>query len=137
MDLNDAELYKGKVDFFTIFFSILSLILFNLAIFIPEQRILILSFFTISIIFTIVLFYLQKINNNEKSIKIIHNNVKEISKEMLERFNYLKELYDLKIDVEMLKKKNKRAQINLIDIIKIVVAIILIYVIVEVIKNLK
>ena len=136
MNLQDIGYYKWRFDISTIFFSIISLVLFNLAVFIPEQRILILSFFTISIIFAIISFYLQKVNYVGKSIKVTQQNIKNLYNETIERFNYLQEIYNIKKDIEMLKRKDKRAQINLIDLIKIIVAVILIYVIIQIIKNL-
>lgn len=39
------------------------------------------------------------------------------------------------MEIELLKKKGKKAEINPLDIIKIIVAIILIYVIIEVIRT--
>lgn len=124
-----------KVDFWTIFFSIISLILFNLALFVAEeQRIILVSFFTISIIFVIILYYITKINSNEESIREVKDNLFELKKDLIERFNYLKDIQNLKVDIKMLKKK--KGQINLLDLIKILVAIILIYVIWETIKSL-
>lgn len=125
-----------KIDFWTIFFSIISLNLFILALFVSEeQRIIIISFLITSIIFAVILFYIKKINSNEESIKNITNNLSELKNDLIERFNYLKDIQNLKVDIEMLKKR-KKGQINLLDIIKILVAIILIYVIVETIRSL-
>ena len=133
------EDFRGdwKVTFWTIFFSIIPLVLFNLALFIPEQRLMILGFLIISIIAALIFFYINKINYNEKKIQIIGEEVTSLKKELIEKFNYLRELYDLKLKVEMLEKKsNKKGQIDLLDIIKIIVALILIYVIFQVAKSL-
>jgi len=133
------EDFRGdwKVTFWTIFFSIIPLVLFNLALFIPEQRLMILGFLIISIIAALIFFYINKINYNEKKIQIIGEEVTSLKKELIEKFNYLRELYDLKLKVEMLEKKsNKKGQIDLLDIIKIIVAVILIYVIFQVAKSL-
>ena len=89
-------------------FSVLSLILFNLALFFPEQRIMILGFLTISIIFGIILFYFQKITSNENFIRKLQDKISELAKSSTERFNYLKEIYNLKVDIEMLKKEERR-----------------------------
>ena len=59
----------------------------------------------------------------------------KLSNDLVERFNYLKELYDLKLEIKMLKRK--RGEIDILDIIKIIIAIILIYVIFEVVKSLS
>ncbi|MDO8467435.1 MAG: hypothetical protein Q7S56_00600 [Nanoarchaeota archaeon] len=137
MDLQPIGDNKWKLDFWTIFFSIVSLILFELAIIVPQQRILISTFLSISLLFAVVLFYINKINNNEKSIIILNDNLTKMYNLFTEKFNYLKELSDLKMRISLLenKKGGKRAQINLLDIIKIIVAIILIYVIFQVIKS--
>ena len=128
-----------KIDFWTIFFSILSLILFDLSLFILQQRLLIASFSVIAIIFALISFYITKINNNEKFIKMLRINFEEFSNEFKEKLNYLKEIYDLKIRIQMLEKRiknSKKGQFNLLDLIKLIVAIILIYVIVETIKSI-
>ena len=130
---------KWKIDYWSIFFSILSLILADLALLIPQQRLLIASFSIIAIIFALISFYITKINNNEKFIKMLGINFKEFSNEFKEKLNYLKEIYDLKLRIQMLEKKiknNKKGQFNLLNLIRILVAIILIYVIIEVIKSL-
>ncbi len=136
MNLKKIKNHKWKVDFWTIFFSMISLIFANFALFIPEQRILFIVFFISSIILALVFFYSQKINYNEASIKILNNNILELSHQLTEKFNYWKDLTNLKLEVEMLKKRGKRAQINLLDIIKIIIAVILVYVIVETIRSL-
>lgn len=136
MGVDRIEEDKWKIDFWTIFLSILSLIFANLAIFVPQQRTIMLGFLLISIIFAIVVFYFQKINSNEKFIKELRNETSKLSKEIIERFNYIKELSNLKVEVEMLKKRGKKAQINIIDILKVLIAIILIYVIIETLKSL-
>ena len=130
------EEFKWKIDFWTIFFSVVSIILFILALFVPEQRNLILTFLVISILFAIIIFYINRINHNEKLIHNLRLGQIQLTKELKENFNYLKELYSLKLEIEMIKKSIKKAQITLLDIVKIVVAIILIYVIVEVVKSL-
>lgn len=132
------EEYPKSTDFWTVIFAIISLILANLAIFVPKQRLIILSFTIASVIFAVILYYINKINSNEKDLKFIRNKLDEIFNQVTEKFNYLKEIYKLRLEVEMLKKRDKRAQlnINLLDLIKIIVAIILIYVIIQVIKSL-
>jgi mannose/fructose/N-acetylgalactosamine-specific phosphotransferase system component IIC len=125
-----------KFDFWTIFFGILSLILFNLALVAPEQKTLIAGFSIISVIFAIILFYMDKVNNNEKQISELKKQVNEIDNKFTESFNYLRDLTDLKADVNMLKQ-NKKGEITLLDIIKIIVAVILLYVIFEVIRSFQ
>lgn len=130
------EEYNLKsTDYWTIIFGVISLILANLAIFVPQQRLLILSFTIGAVIFTIILNYINKINYNEKELRIIKNKFDKISNQITEKFNYLKEIYNLKVEIEMLKKRGKRAQVNLLDLVKIIVAIILIYVIIQIIKT--
>jgi|SRR3989344_2594093 len=128
------ELKKPKNDYWTIIFSIIAITLANLATFVPTQRLILLGFSIISTIFAIILFYINKTNINETNIKSIHKNTKEILRELTEKFNYLKELTDIKAEIKMLKKK--RGQVNLLGIVKVIVAIILIYVIIEVVKSL-
>ena len=67
---------------------------------------------------------------------MLNEKIDKLSKEFLERFNYLKDIYNLKLEIEMLKKRNKKADFSLLDLIKIIVAIILIYVIIQIIKSL-
>ena len=62
-------------------------------------------------------------------------NLQEISNQIIEKFNYLKEIYNLKTEIEMLKLKNKKAELSLLDLLKAIVAIIFIYVIVQIIKS--
>ncbi len=127
---------KWKVDFWSIFFSVISLIFGNFAYFFPQQRILFITLLMITIALGIIFFYARKIDSNEKSISFIKNELSTIRKDITEKFNYLKEIYNIKVDVEMLKRKNKRGQINILDIIKILIAIILLYVVFETIKSL-
>ena len=47
-------------DYWSLFFSMVSLILFILALFIPEQRIVIFGFFIISTIFAVILYYSER-----------------------------------------------------------------------------
>lgn len=123
-------------DYWTIIFALISLVLANLAIFVPQQRLIMLSFTIGSIIFAIILHYVNKTKANEKYIKRLSNIIDELSDQITEKFNYLKEIYNLKVEIEMLKKRGKKAQIDLLDLIKVIVAIILIYVIIQVIKSL-
>ena len=134
MELKEIKKYQWKIDFWTIFLSIVSLILVILAIVLPEQRILMLIFIVISMILAIIFFYFQKTNYNEKTINILNNNIMNINQNLTEKFNYWKELDSLRVDVKMLKKQ-KRANIELIDIIKILIAVIIIYVIVQALKS--
>lgn len=122
-----------KVTFWTIFFSISSLTLFNLALFIPSQRIVILGFFILSIIIALIFFYISKINYNEKNISINTNKIETFSNELLEKFNYLRDIQDIKVDLEVLKKK--KGNIELLDLLKVGIAIIFIYVIIELIRT--
>ena len=128
---------KARGSFWTIGFSIISIILFELALFVPEQRLMISGFLAISLIFTIILFYINKINSNENEVNEIKEKIKELSNNITEKFNYLKEIYNLKVEIEMLKKRGKKAQINLLDLLKIIIALILLYVIFEVIKTIN
>jgi|SRR3989344_5335173 len=129
-----------QTDYWSIFFGIISLIFANLAIFIPTQRIMLSAFTIFSIVFAMLIYYINKINSNEEKLDTIKREIvdfsNKVSEELTEKFNYLKEIYNLKIDVEMLKKKNKKAEIELMDLIKIIVAAILIYVLVQVVKSL-
>lgn len=126
-----------KKDFWTIVFSLISIIFAVLVLYIPEQRIILLTFLVLSILFAIFFSYVNKIKENEKMLKTIKEKLEENSKNLIEKFNYLKEVYNLKVEVEMLKRKNKKAQaVDLISLLKILVAIILIYVIITTIKNL-
>ena len=122
-------------DYWTIIFSVISIILFNFALFIPEQRMIILGFCVISIIFSVILFYIAKVNSNERTLKHLEKSISKLDANLTEKFNYLKDIYNLKVEIAMLKK-NKKAQINLMDFVKIIVAVILIYVMTEVIKSL-
>jgi sensor domain CHASE-containing protein len=128
---------KWKIDFWTFAFGILSLILFELAIIIPKERIIISGFLAISLITTLILYYINKINFNEKIMALIKEELTDIKNELTEKFNYLKEIYNLKAEIEMLKKRGKRAQINLELLFKILVAVILVYVIIQAIKTLS
>jgi len=94
------------------------------------------GFLIISIIFLIFLFYIKKIDSNREDIINITSEVKKISDNITEKFNYLKEIYNLKVEVEMLKRGKKAQAINLIDLLKIIVALIFLYVIYEIIKTL-
>lgn len=118
---------RSGVDFWSIFFSILSLILFNFALFLPEQRVISSGFTIISIIIAIIVFYANKINYNEKSFNDMKQSVSKISDELKERFNYMRELQQIKMELEMLKKK--RGNMDFLDLAKIIVAGILLYVI--------
>ena len=132
----NMEKYISKsTDYWTIIFAIISLILANLAIFVPQQRLLILSFTIGAMIFAVILHYVNKISNNEEKLQIIEDKLNKISNEITEKFNYLREIYNLKGEIEMLKKRGKKAKITLLDLIKIIVAIILIYVIIQIIKT--
>jgi len=125
----DREVTNWKVTFWTIFFSVLSLILFNLALFFPEQRFVILISFIVSVIAALIFFYVSKINYNEKLLRDIRNDINDL----MQRFNYLKELQDMKMDIEMLKRK--RGEIELLDLLKVLIAGVLIYIIIEIIKS--
>jgi len=61
--------------------------------------------------------------------------VNRLSDELLERFNYMKEISNIKEEISMLKRKRGQV-INLLEILKILVAAILIYVIYQTIKSL-
>ncbi len=127
----------SKRDFGSIFFSVTSLI-FAISVFlIPEQKIIILILLFLSILFAIIFSYINKINYNEKILKKIGRDLRNLSEDTKEKFNYLKEIYNLKVEVEMLKKKNKRGQsIDLMTILKIIIAIIFLYVIINILKPL-
>ena len=127
--------FKNKVDYWTIVFSILSLILFNLALLFPEQRALISLFAVVAIIFALFLFYINKIDNNEISIASLNDNFEKLSNTFIEKFNYIRELYDIKLRIEMLEKK-KKGQINLMDLVKIIVAFVIIYFIISLLRTL-
>lgn len=88
-----------------------------------------------TIIFTVILHYINKIKANENYIKELTTSINKLSDQITERFNYLKELYNLKVEIEMLKRKRK-AQVDIEFLIKLIVAIILVYVIFSVIKSL-
>src|SRR3989344_1349661 len=127
--------FKNKVDYWTIVFSILSLILFNLALLFPEQRALISLFAVVAIIFALFLFYINKIDNNEISIASLNDNFEKLSNTFIEKFNYIRELYNIKLRIEMLEKK-KKGQINLMDLVKIIVAFVIIYFIISILRTL-
>lgn len=128
----ENTLNKWKIDFWSLFFSVLSLILFELTLFVPpEQKLITSGFLIISIIFAVILYYINKINYNELMLAKLNKTLNKFG----EKVNYLKELYDLKLRVTMLERK-KRGQINIMDLIKILVAIILIYVIISVARSL-
>ncbi len=129
----NQEKGKWKQNYWTMFFAVLSLIFVNLAIFIPQERLLLLGFTLISIAVAIIFYYIAKTNNNESALNLLNNQLTKISQELIEKFNYLKEISNLRIEIEMLKKK--KGEISLIDILKIIVAAILIYVLIEVIKS--
>ncbi len=140
MELGKIKNEEWKIDFSSVFFSIIALIFGAFAYLIPNQSILFLAFMIIAGTIGIILFYIKKINLCVNNLFIIDKNIKIIYKEMIERFNYLREIDDIKREIGFLKmenKKTKRAQINLEDIFKIIVAIILIYVISQVIKSLS
>ncbi len=122
-----------NVDYWTLFFSVISLILFNLAFFIPQQRIVIAGFFIISLIFAFILFYIRKINFNELVLNSLSSEISEFKKQFNDKINYLKDVSDIKHRLKMLE--NKRGQIDLL--IKIAVAVVLIYVIFEIIKSVS
>lgn len=126
------DLDKKNVDFWTISFSIISLALLELTLIVPKQRIFLSIVLIISILFTLILFYINKIDNNEKSIKYINDKILELT----DKFNSVREFNNLKMEFESFKRKYKKAQINLMDIIKVLVAILLIYVIIETLKSL-
>lgn len=130
----EQDKYK---DYWTIIFSIISLILANLAIFIPKQRMMILSFTIVSAIFAFFLFYINKINKNERTLDFIKEELTKLRDSLTEKFNYLKEIYNLRVEIEMLKKKGKKGQINLEWLFKVLIAVILVYVILQVIKSLS
>lgn len=137
--MKDIPDSKWKLDFWTVFFAILSLILANLAIFIPStptSRLIILGFLITSIIFAVMLFYINNLIRVEKEVRLLKVAYSDLCTELTEKFNYLKEINTLKVDVEMLKKGQRRkAQVDILTLIKIIVAIILIYVIFQVIKS--
>ncbi len=132
---------KRKIDYWSVGFSIISIIFANLTFFINDknQKYVMLAFTLISLLTAGVIYYINKINSIEKLIFKIKDKLERSVKEFKEKINYIKELYEIKLRVDMLEKRdkiNKRGQINLLDIIKIIVAIILIYVIFQVIKSL-
>ncbi len=88
-----------------------------------------------TIIFAIVFYYVNKLKNYEECLDSLTSNLQEISNQVIEKFNYLKEIYNLKIEIAMLKSKNKKAELSLLDLLKAIVAIIFIYVIVQIIKS--
>ena len=130
--LMDNSVYRN-VDYWALFFSIISLVLFNLALFIPQQRIVISGFFIISLIFAFILFYIKKINSNELLLNSIGADIDKFKKEFYDTINYLKDVADIKYRLRMLE--NKKGQVDVI--IKVIVAVVLIYVIFEVIKSLS
>ena len=135
MDKLKFEEYSG-VDFWSIFFSVLSFILFILSLLVPsERKLLIIVFATIALICAVFVFYIQEINHNKKFIKMAIIKVNRLSDELLERFNYMKEISNIKEEISMLKRKRGQV-INLLEILKILVAAILIYVIYQTIKSL-
>lgn len=132
---------KRKIDYWSIVFSIISIIFGNLTLFIEEQnqKYIMLAFTITSILLTVVIYYINKTNNNEKLINKISSKFEKGIEELKEKINYIKELYELKLRVDMLEKKskvNRRGNFNLLDLIKLIIAIILVYVIVQVIKSL-
>jgi len=74
---------KKSTNYWTIVFAIISLILANLAIFVPQQRLLILSFTIASIVFTGIVHYINKINYNEKEIEVLREKLNEISNKII------------------------------------------------------
>lgn len=119
-----------------IIFSIISLVLANLTYFFPEQRLNLIGFLVLSLIFNVFLFYTKKIDSNKEDINQIIEDIKKLSGNLIEKFNYLKDLQDLKIEVEMLKKNKRGQSINLMDLIKILIAIIFLYAIYEITKSI-
>lgn len=139
MDLERVKSEKWKIDFWSVFFSIVSLIFGAFAYIIPNQNILFLSFMILTATIGVISFYIKRINLQGINLQIIDKNTKRLNEEIIERFNYIKELNEIKRRIEFLEgmesRKSKRAQINLEDIFKIVVALILIYVIFQVIRS--
>ncbi|MEK6894016.1 MAG: hypothetical protein AABX10_00975 [Nanoarchaeota archaeon] len=131
---------KRKIDYWSIVFSIISIIFGNLTLFIQgqNQKYIMIIFTISSILLAVVFYYINKTNNNEEIINRLKDKLEKNIQEIKEKINYIKELYELKMRVDMLEKRksNKKGNFNLLDIIKIIVAIILIYVIVQVVKSL-
>jgi len=126
-----------KVDYWTIFFSILSIVLAQLSFFVsPNQRIIVISLTLASILFALLFYYVNKINYNESSIKIVKEELDKFSSSFYKEINYIKDFYELKYNVEDFMRKKRAESGFLLNLIKVIVAIILIYVIIEVIKSL-
>ena len=101
-----------RIDLWSIFFSGLSLILFILSLLIPsEQRLLIIILSVFSVIFAAIIFYVKEMNYNEKLIRKIIISLNKLSDELIERFNYIREISDIKKEIYMLKKKIGRAHV--------------------------
>ena len=121
---------EKSMDYWTLILTVASVILGALTFLAPEQRTILVPILLGALIASIVFFYVNKISSNEKRVLFLGNEVKKIK----ENFNYVKEFVTLKAEVEMLKKK--KGQINIIDLFRIVILIILFYVIVDVLKTL-
>lgn len=127
---------KWKVDYWSIFLSIVSILLGISSLFIKEEwRLTVLGFSSIGLIVVLVIYYVKKINFVEKQMIISDNRVKRLIDKFEEKINYISEISDIKARVNMLER-NRKGEINLETVIKAIIAIILIYVLIEVIKSL-
>ncbi len=125
----------GWFDYWSLFFGIVSLIFSVLLFIIPQQRNIILGALLLSLLSGVIFYYTNKIGNLEKDLKKLKIDINDLNINFTERFNYLRELSDMKLRVTMLEKKRK-GQIDLLSLIKLIVAVILVYVIFQVIKSL-
>ncbi len=125
----------GWFDYWSLFFGIVSLIFSVLLFIIPQQRNIILGALLLSLLSGVIFYYTNKIGNLEKNLKKLKIDINDLNINFTERFNYLRELSDMKLRVTMLEKKRK-GQIDLLSLIKLIVAVILVYVIFQVIKSL-
>ena len=100
---------KRKIDYWSIGFSVISIIFANLTFFIQDenQKYVMLAFTIISILTAGAIYYINKISHIEKLISKIKENSENSFKELKEKINYIKELYELKLRVDMLEKRNK------------------------------
>ncbi|MEK6913419.1 MAG: hypothetical protein AABW47_01980, partial [Nanoarchaeota archaeon] len=62
MDLERVKSEKWKIDFWSVFFSIVSLIFGAFAYIIPNQNILFLSFMILTATIGVISFYIKRIN---------------------------------------------------------------------------
>lgn len=129
---------KIKLDYWSLMFSLSSLTLGVISILFindPIQRLLTLSFVLGFLLMAILGYFYNRMFNNEKEIKRIIKSIGIMKLDIIKRFNYLQDLLDIKERLSKLEMKKKKAQINLIDIFRIIIALLLIYVIFEVIRS--